>query len=196
MASQCSTSVERKADDRPRMAQDSRAFAGLTPLLRHLRAVLSLAAWAEDEPPHLQRSSSIHGEPAPDGEQQQQQPQMQQQQQREEQPTVQPLTNAAPVADPAAAQQDAAAAAGGAPAPATASAAALRAAVEAVAEEVAAEAGGADERLQAMQAAQELIEQYMQFADRIHEGERKWLFQPSHMRIGWVSCSTFACGND
>jgi hypothetical protein len=49
--------------------------------------------------------------------------------------------------------------------------------VEAVAEEVAAEAGGADERLQAMQAAQELIEQYMQFADRIHEGERKGALQ-------------------
>ena len=136
------------------------------PLLRHLRVVLTLAARADDCPHSLQHPACVDGEPSGDGAHQEQQ-----QHRREEQLPAQPQTAMPPVSDTAAGQQAAAAAAGGAPEQNPQSAAALRAAVEAVAEEVAAEAGGPDERLQAMQAAQDLIEQYMQFADRIHDGE-------------------------
>ena len=145
----------------PSSVQGSWAFTDVMPLLRHLRAVFSLAAQANDEPPPLRGSNLVDGEPSPGGAQQQEQ-----QQQREEQPSVSTVPS-----DPAEVQQAAAVPAGGVPVQPAASAAALCAAVEAVAEQVAAEAGGPDERLQAMQAAQELIEQYMQFADRIHEGE-------------------------
>ena len=148
------------------VSQDARALSDLMPLLRHLRAVLDLAVQAEDVQPHEQNADPANGgaAPAEAGQATPSEP-------VQEQTASQHPAAAAPASVPAA-QQPVAAEEGGAQQRAAETAAALRAAVEAVAEEVAAEAGRADDRFQAMQAAQELIEQYMQFADRIQEGER------------------------